>query len=124
MIKFGHQAYDDPMGGLVRLKQMGTMEEYTSQFEVLANCLGGLDEAYKLSCFLNGLKDNIRLSIKMLNPNNIQRAFALAKLEEECLVVGKKTSRARSSNFSSPPTSGNFSRASTKPNVRVQCISP
>lgn len=124
LIKFGHQAYDYPMRGLVRLRQTGTVEEYTSRFEVLANHLGGLDEAYKLSCYLSGLKNEIRLSIKMLNPNNIQRAFALANLEEECLVVGKKTARAGSNNFSSPPTCGHFSRASTKPNVRVQCISP
>lgn len=37
LTRFGPQAYDDPMEGLVKLKQTGTVEDYTSQFEILAN---------------------------------------------------------------------------------------
>lgn len=40
LVRFGPQAYDDLMEGLVRLRQTRFVEEYTSQFKVLANCLG------------------------------------------------------------------------------------
>lgn len=44
------------------------VEEYKSSFEGLSNRLRGLSEGYKLNCFLSGLKDDIRLPVRMFNP--------------------------------------------------------
>ena len=61
-------AYDDPMEMLTRLRQTATVAMYKAQFEVLSNRIKGLSLAHKLSCFLSGLKDKIRLPVRMLNP--------------------------------------------------------
>jgi hypothetical protein len=54
--------YDDPMESLMRLRQVSTVAEYTSQFEALSNQLRGISKKNRLSCFLSGLKDDIRCS--------------------------------------------------------------
>ena len=63
--RFGATAYDDPMEALTRLKQTSTMVAYKGNFEILSNRIVGLSEAHKLSCFLSGLKDEVRLPIRM-----------------------------------------------------------
>ena len=57
--RFGPSAYDDPMESLSRLKQISSAEEYKERFEALSNRVRGCDDHNKLSCFLNGLKDEI-----------------------------------------------------------------
>jgi hypothetical protein len=64
-------AYGDPMEMLTRLRQTTTVAAYKAQFEGLSNRLRGLSEQHKLSFFLSGLKDEIRLPIRMLNPFNL-----------------------------------------------------
>ncbi|EEF38806.1 conserved hypothetical protein [Ricinus communis] len=50
----------------------------------------GLTQAeYSLSCFLSGLKDEIKIPVKMLNPNNLQQAYALARMQDSYLNVSK-----------------------------------
>ena len=51
----------------------------------------GLSEAHKLSCFLIGLKIEIRLQICMLVPKSLNEAFGLAKIQEEYLISSKKS---------------------------------
>ena len=50
-IRFGATAYDDPMDTLTRLRQVGSMALYKSQFEALSNRIKELFEKHKLSCF-------------------------------------------------------------------------
>ncbi|XP_062158729.1 uncharacterized protein LOC133866207 [Alnus glutinosa] len=59
--RFGTGSYDDQMETLVKLKQTGSVEEFKSKFETLANRVHDLAEHLKFSCFLGGLKDEIRL---------------------------------------------------------------
>jgi hypothetical protein len=55
---FGPLAYDDSMESTTRLKQNTIVSIYKTQFEALSNQLrGGVFARNKLSCFLNGLKD-------------------------------------------------------------------
>lgn len=44
-------------------------------------------ELDKLSCFLSGLRDEIRLPIRMLNPANLDDAFGLAKIQEQYVWI-------------------------------------
>ena len=67
-VRFGSMAYDDPMKVLTRLRQTSTVALYKTEFEVMFNRIKGLSPLHKLSCFLSGLKDEIRLSVRVLNP--------------------------------------------------------
>lgn len=89
--RFG-PAYDDPMESLMKLRQSSTVGDYTAQFEALSNRLRGLSEANRLSCFLSGLKDEIRLPLRMLKPQNLVAAFGLAKLQEEYFLSTRRSS--------------------------------
>jgi hypothetical protein len=71
--------------------QTSTVAEYTTQFEALSNRLCGLFDRNRLSCFLSGLKDEVRLPLRMLNPLTLVAAFGLAKLQEEYLVSTQRT---------------------------------
>ena len=84
-------AYDDPMEALTRLKQNTTAVSYKGNFEILSNRIKGLSKSHKLSCFLSGLKDEIRLLVRMLVPKSLNDAFRLAKIQEEYLMSSKKT---------------------------------
>ena len=56
------------------------MVNYKGQFETLSNRIRDLSENHKLSCFLSGLKDEVRLPVKMLHPKNLNEAFNLANI--------------------------------------------
>ena len=88
---FGTTVYDDPMKALTRLKQTTIVVSYKGKFEILSNRIKGLSEFHKSSCFLSGLKDKIRLPVRMLVPKSLNDAFGLAKIQEEYLMSSKKT---------------------------------
>jgi hypothetical protein len=90
LTRFG-PTYDDPMESLMRLRQVSSMTDYTSQFEALSN---------RLSYFLTGLKDDIRLPVRMLHPPNLVAAFGLAKLQEEYPLTSRWPLRSASTTFS------------------------
>ena len=56
------------------------MALYKAEFEVMSNRIKGLSPLHKLSCFLSGLKDEIRLLVRILNPSTLNEAFGLAKI--------------------------------------------
>jgi hypothetical protein len=86
-------AYDDQMESITRLRQTSTVTLYKTQFEVLSNRLKGLFEKFKLICFLSSLKDEIRLPLRLLSPRNLNKAFAMAKIQEECVLNSRRTSK-------------------------------
>ena len=79
-IRFGVTAYDDPMEALTRIKQVSSVVAYKGNFEILSNKITGLSESHKLSCFLSGLKDEIRLPVRSLVPKSLNEAFGLATI--------------------------------------------
>ena len=70
------------------------MAQYKGQFEALSNCVKEHPDKHKLSCFLNGLKEEIRLPVKMFNPLNLNAAFGLAKIQEEYLNASKRGTKS------------------------------
>ena len=92
-IRFGITAYDDPMETLTRLRQTASVSLYKAQFEVLSNRIKGLSATHKLSCFLSGLRDEIRLPVRMLSPKSLNEAFGLAKIQEEYNLSCRKYSK-------------------------------
>ncbi|XP_042939584.1 uncharacterized protein LOC122274627 [Carya illinoinensis] len=82
-LRFGNSSYDDPMEALKHLKQTSTVTVYKTQFEEISNRLKRLSEDYKLSLFSSGLRDEIRLLVRILHPQSLNSAFGLAKMQEE-----------------------------------------
>jgi len=99
LTRFG-PTYDDPMEALMRLRHSSTVAEYTAQFESRSNRLRGIFERNRLSCFLTGLKDDLRLPVRMLNPSNLAAAFGLAKMQEEYILSSRRPIRSTSSSYS------------------------
>jgi hypothetical protein len=67
-IHFRTSSYDDPMKALISIKQTSTIELYKTQFEILSNRVRGLSDSHRLNCFLGGLKDEIKIGVRILNP--------------------------------------------------------
>lgn len=82
LLRFGVISYDDPMKSLTRLRQIDSMEEYKVKFEVLSNGLRALSKNYKLNYFWSGLKDEIRLSVRMFNPMTLLSAYDLLRYKK------------------------------------------
>ena len=80
LIRFGSKAYDEPLEALTRLKLTSTMALYKGEFKVLANRIKGWSPQHKLSYFLSGLKDRVRLPVRILNPSTLIVVFGLAKI--------------------------------------------
>ena len=90
-VRFGSTAYDDLMKVLTRLRQTSMVAMYKAEFEAMSNRIKGLSPLHKLSCFPSGLKDEIRLPMRMLNPQSLNEAFGLAKIQEEYELSCKKS---------------------------------
>lgn len=82
------------MESLTKLRQTSNVVAYKGRFEALSNKIKGLSDSHKLSCFLSGLKDEVRLPVKMLHPKNLNEAFGLAKIQEEYLNSSRKSQRS------------------------------
>jgi hypothetical protein len=131
LVRFGPTSYDDPMESLTRLRQTHSVAAYKAQFEALSNRLRGLTEPYKLSCFLSGLKDEIRLPVRMLALTGLGQAFGLAKIQEEYVLSSRKGFKQfGSSTFSTygkPTSYGDqnvFPRKEENSNTLVKKVSP
>lgn len=81
------------MEDLTRLKQTSFVATYKAQFEALPNSLKGISARHKLSCFLSGLRDEIRLLVRMLSSINLVIAFGLDKIQEEYILSSRKSWR-------------------------------
>ena len=68
--RFSDKIYEDPMADLKSLVQIGTLQNYLEEFDVLSNRVTLIEE-YSLSCFLSGLRDEIRIPIRMLGPTTL-----------------------------------------------------
>lgn len=66
--RFALSMYEDPKGALFKLCQTSTVKDYQTQFESLANRISGLPPQFYLSCFISGLKPEIRHEVHVLQP--------------------------------------------------------
>ena len=81
--RFGGQR--DPMEDLIDLKQVGTLETYIHDFDVLWN-KAGIGEKQALVIFLGGLELEIKNTVKMFEPKDLRQAFNLARLQANTLL--------------------------------------
>lgn len=105
--RFG-EPFDDPMAELMELKQTTSVKDYHDEFDSIISRLQ-LSPEYTLSCFITGLKEELRSLVRMFNPSTIAQAYSLAKIQELNL---SKTSNKPTTKFNNTP-----SLTSTKPGI-------
>ncbi|KAL6527965.1 hypothetical protein OROHE_014915 [Orobanche hederae] len=81
------------------LKQHGTAVEYRRDFIELAAPLTNVPEDIALGNFINGLKDDVKAEVRLLDPRNLDHAMDLAVRVEDKLRSGSK---------GKPPYGGSF----------------
>ncbi|KAH9669753.1 hypothetical protein KPL70_021924 [Citrus sinensis] len=81
--RFGPTDYDDPSEALGRLKQVTTVAAYQEQFEQLSHRVDNLPESHLVGSFIAGLKDDVRLDVRVKQPRTLSDAISVARLIEE-----------------------------------------
>nr|KYP49349.1 Retrovirus-related Pol polyprotein from transposon 17.6 [Cajanus cajan] len=108
--RFAPSFYDDPKGMLFKLSQRGSVNEYLTEFERLANRIVGLPPTFLLSCFVSGLAPELRREVQALQPISLPQAAALAKLQEDKLNDRKRPFRNPTQSSSSPTLASSASK--------------
>ena len=126
-MRFGSTAYDYPMEVLKRLRQTTIVAVYKAEFEAVSNRIKGLSPLHKLSYFLSGLKDEIHLPVRMLNPQSLNAAFGLAKIQEEYVMSCKRSVKyqqdlGKNSILGLPKSNGSNGMVETKPSIPIKRI--
>nr|KYP56554.1 hypothetical protein KK1_002795 [Cajanus cajan] len=99
-LHFGPSSFENHQGELFKLRKLGSVSDYQSQFEKICNRTVGLSPNNILNCFIFGLHANIKGELAILKPTSISQAIGLAKLVESKL----KDSRPKTSRFPTPTT--------------------
>jgi hypothetical protein len=66
---------------------------------MLSNRVKGLSDSHRLNCFLGGLKEEIKIGVRMLNPHNLIAAYELAKMQEKNLTIMRRSWKPSSIGF-------------------------
>ncbi|KAK1652704.1 hypothetical protein QYE76_070509 [Lolium multiflorum] len=86
-LKFGKNKHHKYLAALERCKQQGTIDQYYHKFEELRHKVlvhnKHYDEAFFVTKFINGLRRDIRLAIKLHNPLTVDAALTLTETQEE-----------------------------------------
>lgn len=91
LLCFGPTDYEDPSEALTRLRQTTTVTAYQEAFEKLSHQVDGLPESFLVGCFVAGLRDEIRLDVKIKQPRTLVDAIGVARLVEERNSLQRKT---------------------------------
>lgn len=81
--RFAPTAYGDPSGKLFKLAHTTSVTAYLSEFENLANRIVGLSPPFLLSCFISGLKLEIKREVLAQQPHSLSQVAGLARLHED-----------------------------------------
>ncbi|KAJ0482832.1 putative nucleotidyltransferase, Ribonuclease H [Helianthus annuus] len=90
--RFGPTDYEEPSESFHRLKQLTTVAAYIESFERLSHRVDGLSEPFLVGCFIGGLKEEIRLEVKLKKPRFLVDAMGSARLVEEKLTLQRRFS--------------------------------
>jgi len=91
--EFGSDDFKSAMNDLLELKQIGTVEEYTTQFHNLQFDITmhnpHYDEMFFTPQYVRGLKDEIRSMVEPQMPTIVQKASILAKIQQKLVDRNK-----------------------------------
>ncbi|KAH9660393.1 hypothetical protein KPL70_024180 [Citrus sinensis] len=89
-LAIGHLDGDAVPWSITKLRQTGTVIEYQRQFERLADRTRNLPESFFISCFLSGLREDIKIGVQMVKPVSLLQTFELARFQEEYTAVSNR----------------------------------
>ncbi|XP_062118768.1 uncharacterized protein LOC133832416 [Humulus lupulus] len=78
--RFGTSVYDDPLGKIAKLTQIGSVTTYRAEFERLMIRIIGVEETMFINFFVWGLNLDIRRELLLSTPTNLADAMAKAQL--------------------------------------------
>jgi hypothetical protein len=88
--RFGPIQFYDPFGELTNLQQEGSIRDYQAQFESLLSKIGNLSQSQQVSCFVSGLKEEIKADVTAGRPLTLTSAIGLARVyEAHNMALGK-----------------------------------
>ena len=91
---FAPTAFDEPHGKLFKLTETTSVSAFLTDFEAV-NRVTGLPSSFLLSCFISGLKADIRHEGVAQQPSTLSQAVGLARLQEEKLWDSSCIQRAK-----------------------------
>jgi hypothetical protein len=118
-LRFAPTAYDDPRGKLFKLQQLSSVTSYLSEFEALANRIVGLSPPNLLSCFISGLRPEIRREVLAQQPTSLNQAAGLARLQEDKIQDLLRLAKSRPS-----PSWSNAAPARSQPSSSTTLLLP
>ena len=91
--EFGSNDFRTAMNALLDLKQTGTVEDYTSQFQALQYDVtmhnSHYDEMFFTPQYIRGLKEEIRTTVEPQMPQTVQKASTIARIQQGMLERSK-----------------------------------
>lgn len=89
-MQYGSTTFQIFFGNLTKLKQGGTVHDYHTELMRLLSRVGQLLVEQQVRCFVNGLKDFLRIDVQALRPTSLLKAIGLAILYESKTVDSRK----------------------------------
>lgn len=77
--EFGPFKFEDSGENLVKLRQTGTLRDYIPEFCRLSNCTRDISSTLFKSCFIGGLKAELRHNVKLFKPKDVLEASSFAQ---------------------------------------------
>ncbi|GJM90270.1 hypothetical protein PR202_ga06532 [Eleusine coracana subsp. coracana] len=91
--KFGAYDYRRALADLLEIKQEGTVEEYTTEFESVRFQVSmhnpAYDDMFFALHFVKGLQDDIRSAVESQAPETVDRASFLARVQQHVMEKNK-----------------------------------
>ncbi|KAF5775135.1 putative nucleotidyltransferase, Ribonuclease H [Helianthus annuus] len=133
--RFRTPELEDPEGQLAKLHQTSTVADYRNRFEEISNRTVLLPRTFLVSCFISGLRGDIKQSVVVHNPQTLDDAAELAQKHEQRILLEKGLGRVSLGSSKgllptpkTPPTVGSpVTPAQLKaisPNVGFRRLSP
>nr|GEW31144.1 hypothetical protein [Tanacetum cinerariifolium] len=84
MNHFGPSKYEDPQGALLKLLQLGTVEEYQGEFEKVMYRVMDIPDSLFIPYYIYGLKLHLQRELLVSKPTTLGDVFSLARIIEVC----------------------------------------
>lgn len=95
--RFNEMGFRDEVEEFNKLHQEGSVKEYQEKFEELKSLMllknPLLQEAYFISSFVSGAKEEIKPMLRLLKPNSLVEAFEIAAVQEHSVEVLNKKAK-------------------------------
>ena len=92
LARYGPTQFYNYFKELTKLQQVGSVKEYQAKFEHLLAKVGYLPPTRQVSCFVSGLRENVKVYVLAGRPADLTTAIGLARLYEARNQSLRKTS--------------------------------